>query len=57
MPAPAEGALGHVLGLDSLFLPDFDPKKFPGGGCLGVDIKAFFCHFGTFGQNGGLGGF
>ena len=46
MPAPAEGALGHVLGLDRRFLPDFDPKKFPGGGCLGVDIKAFFWHFG-----------
>jgi hypothetical protein len=57
MPAPAEGALGHDIDLDSHFLPDFDPKKLFGGGCLGVDIKAFFCHFGTFGQNGVLGGF
>ncbi len=46
MLAPAEGALGHDLKLEGRFLLDFDPKKKSGGGCLGVDIKAFFWGFG-----------
>ncbi len=42
MLAPAEGALGHASKIDRGFLVEKWRKKNSGGGCLGVDIKAFF---------------